>query len=123
MTQDTRPPSPSAFIKELVLDSPHIPSDTANTGFAESPRDLDTPIVPHVDDMAPVLAYYWTVDKSVRYVGVYIYIYTHTCNIVSNIWHLFNLNTETDDNFSHKRCRLSKCPLDNTHWREGYSRI
>jgi len=36
-------------------------------------------------------------------VYIYIYIYIlfliYTCNIVSNIWHLFNLNTDMDGNF------------------------
>jgi hypothetical protein len=83
MTQGTRPPSQSAFIEEPVLDSPHTPSDTANTGFAESPRDLDTPIVPHVDDMAQGPNSSILLDsRQVRTIGrcVYIYIY-----IVSNI--------------------------------------
>jgi rubredoxin len=68
MTQNTHPPSPSAFIEEPILDSPHTLSDTANTRFAESPRDLDTPkchmwMTWH---KVPILAYYWIVDKSVR---------------------------------------------------------
>jgi len=76
MTQDTHPPSPSAFIEEPILDSPHTPSDTTNTGFAKSSRDLNTPIVPHVDNMAQgpnsgVLLD--TTSPYDRYVYIYIY--------------------------------------------------
>jgi hypothetical protein len=35
----------------------------------------------------------------VFYIYIYIYILIYTCNIVSNIWHMFNLNTDTDGNF------------------------
>jgi hypothetical protein len=82
MTQDTRPPSPSAFIEEPVLDNPHTPLDTANTGFAESPCDLDTPIVPHVDDMTQDPNSGVLLDsRQVRTIGrcicVYIYIYIY----------------------------------------------
>jgi hypothetical protein len=82
MTHDTRPPSPSAFIEEPVLDSPHTLSDTANTRFAESPRDLDTPKVPHLDDTTQGPNSGVLLDsRQVRTIGrcicvcVYIYIY------------------------------------------------
>jgi hypothetical protein len=80
MTQDTCPPSPSEFIEKPVLDSPHTPLDTANTGFAESPRDLDTPIVQHVDVMAQGPNSGVLLDsRQVRTIGrcVYIYIYIY----------------------------------------------